>query len=67
MVFNTILQMLVGLQAESLGVLKNVLQKGEVNWRLTLVCVSTYLNCIPEGGKHMKGKYLSFKLKEIIN
>jgi hypothetical protein len=48
--------MIVGLQAETLEVLKNLLQKGEVNWRLALVCVSTYLKFIPEGGTHMKGK-----------
>ncbi|XP_021924252.1 Fanconi anemia group A protein homolog isoform X3 [Zootermopsis nevadensis] len=47
--------MLVGLRAESVVVLKNFLQKGDVNWKLALVCVSTYVNCIPEGGSHMKG------------
>jgi hypothetical protein len=59
--------MIVGLQAETLEVLKNVLQEGEVNWRLALVCVSTYLNVIPEGGRHVKGKYLSFKLEKIVD
>jgi hypothetical protein len=53
---NSTLQMIVGLQAETLEVLKNILQKEEVNWRLALVCVSTYLKFIPEGGTHMKGK-----------
>jgi hypothetical protein len=61
------LQMLIGLQAESVEVLKKIVQKGDVNWKLALVCVSTYVNCIPEGGSHMKGKCLSFKLNEIVN
>ncbi|PNF13766.1 hypothetical protein B7P43_G13145 [Cryptotermes secundus] len=47
--------MIVGLQAETLDVLKNVLQKGEVNWRLSLMCISTYVKFVPEGGRHMKG------------
>jgi hypothetical protein len=59
--------MTVGLQAETLVVLKNILQKEEVNWRLALMCVSTYLNFIPEGGRHMKGKYLSFKPKRTLD
>jgi hypothetical protein len=59
--------MIVGLQAETLDVLKNILQKGEVNWRLALVCVSTYLKFVPEGGRHMKGKYFSFKLKRTVD
>ena len=51
--------MVTELQAETVEVLKNILQKGQVNWHLALVCVSIYLKCVPEGGGHMKGKCLS--------
>lgn len=53
--------MIIGLQAETLEVLKNILQKGQVNWQLILVCVSTYLKSVPEGGRHVKGKCSSLK------
>jgi len=53
--------MIIGLQAETVEVLKSILQKGQVNWQLVLVCVSTYLKSIPEGGRHMKGKCTSLK------
>jgi len=53
--------MIIGLQAETLEVLKSILQKGQVNWQLVMVCVSTYLKSIPEDGRHMKGKCSSLK------
>ena len=53
--------MVIGLQAETVEVLKSILQKGHVNWQLVLVCVSSYLMSIPEGGRHMKGKCTDLK------
>ncbi|XP_069676778.1 uncharacterized protein [Periplaneta americana] len=51
---SVIKSMLVGLQTDSLEVLKDLLKEENVNWRLLLICVSVYLHSMPEGGKELK-------------